>query len=42
MTSDDWVSVIVTTYEHIYGLSVFIYPITWALKIAKKIGARGL
>lgn len=42
MSTSDWVSIIQSTYEHIYGLSVFIYPVTWALKIAKKIGARGL
>lgn len=42
MNSSEWIDIISLTYNHIYTLSVFIYPITWALKIAKKIGGRGL
>ncbi len=42
MTSTEWVDVIINLYDYIYGLAIYIYPVSWALKIAKKVLASGL
>jgi hypothetical protein len=41
VSSSDWVDSITALYDGIYRLAVFIYPVTWAIKIFKKIGIRG-
>lgn len=42
MNSDEWAAVISYLIDEQYKIFIFVYPVYWGLKIAKKILSSGL